>query len=208
MTSPDLSTDSTSPQAPAGIARRLLIVGPPGAGKGTQAVRLAESLSIPAISTGDIFRANVSQETELGVLAKSYMDKGEYVPDSVTNDMVRSRLAEADAQDGFLLDGYPRTLDQVGALDGVLTELGTALDAVLLLEVETEAVVARLVARGEEQGRSDDTEETIRRRLDVYAEQTAPLIDVYDGRGLVRRVDGMASIDEVTAALQEALAAR
>ncbi|MGO2361747.1 MAG: adenylate kinase, partial [Brachybacterium tyrofermentans] len=174
MTSPDLSTDSTSPQAPAGIARRLLIVGPPGAGKGTQAVRLAESLSIPAISTGDIFRANVSQETELGVLAKSYMDKGEYVPDSVTNDMVRSRLAEADAQDGFLLDGYPRTLDQVGALDGVLTELGTALDAVLLLEVETEAVVARLVARGEEQGRSDDTEETIRRRLDVYAEQTAP----------------------------------
>lgn len=208
MTSPDLSTDPTSPQAPAGGARRLLIVGPPGAGKGTQAVRLAESLSIPAISTGDIFRANVSQETELGVLAKSYMDKGEYVPDSVTNDMVRSRLAEADAQDGFLLDGYPRTLDQVGALDGVLTELGTALDAVLLLEVETEAVVARLVARGEEQGRSDDTEETIRRRLDVYAEQTAPLIDVYDGRGLVRRVDGMASIDEVTAALQEALAAR
>lgn len=208
MTSPDLSTDSTSPQAPAGGARRLLIVGPPGAGKGTQAVRLAESLSIPAISTGDIFRANVSQETELGVLAKSYMDKGEYVPDSVTNDMVRSRLAESDARDGFLLDGYPRTLDQVDALDGVLTELGTGLDAVLLLEVETEAVVARLVARGEEQGRSDDTEETIRRRLDVYAEQTAPLIDVYDGRGLVRRVDGMASIDEVTAALQEALAAR
>ncbi|MGO2585617.1 MAG: adenylate kinase [Brachybacterium tyrofermentans] len=208
MTSPDLSTDSASSLAPAGSARRLLIVGPPGAGKGTQAVRLAESLSIPAISTGDIFRANVSQETELGVLAKSYMDKGEYVPDSVTNDMVRSRLAEDDARDGFLLDGYPRTLDQVGALDGVLTELGTALDAVLLLEVETEAVVARLVARGEEQGRSDDTEETIRRRLDVYAEQTAPLIDVYDGRGLVRRVDGMASIDEVTAALQEALAAR
>ncbi|MGP9681867.1 MULTISPECIES: adenylate kinase [unclassified Brachybacterium] len=208
MTSPDLSTDSASTRAPAGSARRLLIVGPPGAGKGTQAVRLAESLSIPAISTGDIFRANVSQETELGVLAKSYMDKGEYVPDSVTNDMVRSRLAEDDAQAGFLLDGYPRTLDQVDALDGVLTELGTTLDAVLLLEVETEAVVARLVARGEEQGRSDDTEETIRRRLDVYAEQTAPLIDVYDGRGLVRRVDGMASIDEVTAALQEALAAR
>lgn len=208
MTSPDLSTDSASTRAPAGSARRLLIVGPPGAGKGTQAVRLAESLSIPAISTGDIFRANVSQETELGVLAKSYMDKGEYVPDSVTNDMVRSRLAESDARDGFLLDGYPRTLDQVDALDGVLTELGTGLDAVLLLEVETEAVVARLVARGEEQGRSDDTEETIRRRLDVYAEQTAPLIDVYDGRGLVRRVDGMASIDEVTAALQEALAAR
>ncbi|MGO1227659.1 adenylate kinase [Brachybacterium sp. AOP42-C2-15] len=189
-------------------ARRLLIVGPPGAGKGTQAVRLAEELSIPAISTGDIFRANVSGETELGVLAKSYMDKGEYVPDSVTNDMVRSRLGEADAQDGFLLDGYPRTLDQVEALDGMLTELGTTLDAVLLLVVETEEVVGRLVERGEQQGRSDDTEETIRRRLEVYAEQTAPLIDVYEKRDLVRRVDGMATIDDVTASLREALADR
>lgn len=189
-------------------ARRLLIVGPAGAGKGTQAVRLAEELSIPAISTGDIFRANVSGETELGVLAKSYMDKGEYVPDSVTNDMVRSRLGEADAQDGFLLDGYPRTLDQVEALDGMLTELGTTLDAVLLLVVETEEVVGRLVERGEQQGRSDDTEETIRRRLEVYAEQTAPLIDVYEKRDLVRRVDGMATIDDVTASLREALADR
>nr|WP_245354715.1 adenylate kinase [Brachybacterium sacelli] len=186
----------------------MLIVGPPGAGKGTQAVRLAESLSIPAISTGDIFRANVSQETELGVLAKSYMDAGEYVPDSVTNDMVRSRLTEEDARGGFLLDGYPRTLDQVEALDTMLAELGSALDAVLLLQVETEAVVGRLVARGQEEGRSDDTEETIRRRLEVYAEQTAPLIDVYENRGLVRRVDGMAPIDEVTVSLQEALEAR
>ncbi|MGP5079656.1 adenylate kinase [Brachybacterium alimentarium] len=186
----------------------MLIVGPPGAGKGTQAARLADALSIPAISTGDIFRANVSQQTELGVLAKSYMDKGEYVPDSVTNDMVRARLAEDDATGGFLLDGYPRTLDQVEALDGVLDSLGTSLDAVLLLVVETEAVVERLVARGEAEGRSDDTEETIRHRLSVYSEQTAPLIDVYEARGLVRRVDGMASIDEVTAALQDALGAR
>ena len=199
---------TTSSDASAPTARRLLIVGPPGAGKGTQAVRVAEELSIPAISTGDIFRANVSGQTELGVLAKSYMDKGEYVPDSVTNDMVRSRLAEADARDGFLLDGYPRTLDQVEALDGMLAELGTELDMVLLLVVEQEEVVGRLVARGAEQGRSDDTEETIRRRLEVYAEQTAPLIDVYEQRGLVRRVDGMASIDEVTAALREALAGR
>ena len=199
---------TTSSDASAPTARRLLIVGPPGAGKGTQAVRVAEELSIPAISTGDIFRANVSGQTELGVLAKSYMDKGEYVPDSVTNDMVRSRLAEADAQDGFLLDGYPRTLDQVEALDGMLAELGTPLDLVLLLVVEQEEVVQRLVARGAEQGRSDDTEETIRRRLEVYAEQTAPLIDVYEQRGLVRRVDGMASIDEVTAALREALGSR
>ena len=199
---------TTSSDASAPTARRLLIVGPPGAGKGTQAVRVAEELSIPAISTGDIFRANVSGQTELGVLAKSYMDKGEYVPDSVTNDMVRSRLAEDDAKDGFLLDGYPRTLDQVEALDGMLAELGTELDMVLLLVVEQEEVVGRLVARGAEQGRSDDTEETIRRRLEVYAEQTAPLIDVYEQRGLVRRVDGMASIDEVTAALREALGSR
>lgn len=186
-------------------ARRLLIVGPPGAGKGTQAVRIAEHLGIPAISTGDIFRANVAGETELGVLAKSYMDKGEYVPDSVTNDMVASRLAEDDAQQGFLLDGYPRTLAQVEALDGMLAELGTALDRVLLLEVDTEEVIGRLVARGQEQGRSDDTEETIRRRIEVYTEQTAPLIDVFEQRGLLRRVDGSATIDEVTAALQAAL---
>ena len=194
--------------AASATARRLLIVGPPGAGKGTQAVRVAEELGIHAISTGDIFRANVSGETELGVLAKSYMDKGEYVPDSVTNDMIRSRLAEPDAQEGFLLDGYPRTLDQVEALDGMLAEADTSLDMVLLLVVETEEVIGRLVARGAEQGRSDDTEETIRHRLEVYADQTAPLIDVYEKRGLVRRVDGMASIDEVTAALREALAGR
>ncbi len=188
-------------------ARRLLIVGPPGAGKGTQAARIAESLAIPAISTGDIFRANVVQQTELGVLAKSYMDKGEYVPDSVTNDMVDARLHEADAADGFLLDGYPRTLAQVDALDAMLERLGTSLDAVVLLEVDLEEVVGRLVQRGREQGRSDDTEETIRRRIEVYTEQTSPLIDVYDKRGLVRRVDGMASIDAVTAAIMEALGA-
>ncbi len=188
-------------------ARRLLIVGPPGAGKGTQAARIAESLAIPAISTGDIFRANVDQQTELGVLAKSYMDKGEYVPDSVTNDMVDARLHEADAADGFLLDGYPRTLAQVDALDAMLERLGTSLDAVVLLEVDLEEVVGRLVQRGREQGRSDDTEETIRRRIEVYTEQTSPLIDVYEKRGLVRRVDGMASIDAVTAAIMEALGA-
>ncbi len=187
-------------------ARRLLIVGPPGAGKGTQAARIAEALSIPAISTGDIFRANVRGKTELGLLATSYMDKGEYVPDAVTNDMVADRLAQTDAADGFLLDGYPRTLAQVDALDAMLTTAGTALDAVILLEVDLDEVVARLVQRGREQGRADDTEDTIRRRIDVYAEQTAPLIDVYDARGLIRRVDGMASIDEVNAAIMEALA--
>ena len=204
----DSAQSSTPVPTDAPAASRLLIVGPPGAGKGTQAERIAEQLGIPAISTGDIFRANVSGQTELGVLAKSYMDKGEYVPDSVTNDMVRSRLAEDDAKDGFLLDGYPRTLDQVEALDGMLEELGTSLDAVLLLVVETEEVVGRLVERGKAQGRSDDTEETIRRRLEVYAEQTAPLIDVYEKRDLVRRVDGMASIDDVTVSLRKALTDR
>ncbi|MCT2056963.1 adenylate kinase [Dermabacter hominis] len=188
-------------------ARRLLIVGPPGAGKGTQAERIVEKLGVPAISTGDIFRANVSNETELGVLAKSYMDKGEYVPDSVTNEMVESRLAEDDAANGFLLDGYPRTVAQVEALDGILEKLGVALDAVILLDVESEAIVQRLLQRGKEQGRSDDNEETIRRRIDVYGEQTTPLIDIYDKRGLVKRVDGMKDIDAVTADILAALGA-
>lgn len=186
-------------------ARRLLIVGPPGAGKGTQAERIVEKLGVPAISTGDIFRANVSNETELGVLAKSYMDKGEYVPDSVTNEMVESRLGEDDAANGFLLDGYPRTVAQVEALDGILDKLGVALDAVILLDVESEAIVQRLLQRGKEQGRSDDNEETIRRRIDVYSEQTTPLIDIYDKRGLVKRVDGMKDIDAVTADILAAL---
>ena len=186
-------------------ARRLLIVGPPGAGKGTQAERIVEKLGVPAISTGDIFRANVSNETELGVLAKSYMDKGEYVPDSVTNEMVESRLAEDEAANGFLLDGYPRTVAQVEALDGILEKLGVALDAVILLDVESEAIVQRLLQRGKEQGRSDDNEETIRRRIDVYGEQTTPLIDIYDKRGLVKRVDGMKDIDAVTADILAAL---
>ena len=188
-------------------ARRLLIVGPPGAGKGTQAERIVEKLGVPAISTGDIFRANVSNETELGVLAKSYMDKGEYVPDSVTNEMVESRLAEDDAANGFLLDGYPRTVAQVEALDGILEKLGVALDAVILLDGESEAIVQRLLQRGKEQGRSDDNEETIRRRIDVYGEQTTPLIDIYDKRGLVKRVDGMKDIDAVTADILAALGA-
>lgn len=195
---------STSQAAP---ARRLLIIGPPGAGKGTQAARIAADLAIPAISTGDIFRANVGEQTPLGVLAKSYMDRGEYVPDEVTNDMVADRLSQPDAAEGFLLDGYPRTLAQVEALDGMLSGSGRALDAVILLDVDLEEVVSRLVQRGLEQGRSDDTEDTIRRRIDVYAEQTAPLVAVYDERGLVRRVDGMASIDEVNAAIMQALAA-
>ncbi len=187
---------------------RLLLIGAPGAGKGTQAVRLAETFGIPAVSTGDIFRYNVKNETELGKLAKSFMDRGEYVPDSVTNDLVRSRLAEADAAAGFLLDGYPRTAEQVVELDGMLEAAGTQLDAVVLLTADTDEVVRRLLNRAVEQGRADDTEDVIRRRLEVYEEQTAPLINVYVSRNLVVTIDGLGEVAEVTGRITAALAAR
>jgi len=184
---------------------RVVLMGPPGAGKGTQAAVVAERLGIPHVSTGDIFRANVSQGTPLGVEAKRYMDAGEYVPDSVTNSMVRDRLAQADAEPGFLLDGYPRTVAQVDELAGMLAEQGTALDHVIELTVDVEEVVGRLSKRAAEQGRSDDTEDVIRRRLEVYFEQTAPLIDAYAQQGLLVKVDGMGAVDEVTARVLAAL---
>jgi adenylate kinase len=184
------------------------LIGAPGAGKGTQAERLSESFSIPAISTGDIFRHNVKNETELGKQAKAFMDRGEYVPDSLTNDLVRDRLAQADAAKGFLLDGYPRTADQVVELDSMLQELDTQLDAVVLLTADTDEVVRRLLGRALEQGRADDTEEVIRRRLEVYEEQTAPLISTYAERGLVLMIDGLGEVTEVTARILEGLAAR
>ena len=184
---------------------RLILMGPPGAGKGTQATFVAEHFGVPAISTGDIFRANVSQGTPLGVEAKRYMDAGQYVPDEVTNSMVASRLAEPDAANGFILDGYPRTLAQVDELDGMLTGLNTRLDKVVEITANTDEVVARLLNRAKEQGRADDTEEVIRRRMDVYAEQTEPLVRVYDERGLLVKVDGMGSMDEVTGRLLAAL---
>ena len=184
---------------------KLVIMGPPGAGKGTQAKVVAERLSIPAISTGDIFRANVSEETELGVEAKRYMDAGDYVPDEITNAMVRDRIAEPDAADGFLLDGYPRTVAQVDRLDSMLAEHGSELDAVVLLTVDEDEVVQRLAKRAAAEGRSDDTEEVIRHRQEVYDEQTAPLIEVYDDRSLLIRVDGMGAVDEVTSRLFDAL---
>jgi adenylate kinase len=177
---------------------KLVIMGPPGAGKGTQAKVIAERLVVPPISTGDIFRANVTQRTELGREAKRYMDAGDYVPDAITNAMVRARLGEPDAAEGFLLDGYPRTVSQVEELDSMLAERSSALDAVLLLTVDREEVVERLARRARDEGRADDTVEVIRHRQDVYAEQTAPLVEVYDGRGLLMRVDGMGPVDEVT----------
>ena len=166
---------------------RLIIMGPPGAGKGTQAKFIAEHFKIPAISTGDIFRANVSEGTELGLEAKRYMDAGEYVPDEVTNLMVRNRIDEPDAVSGFLLDGYPRTLAQVEELDGMIRFTGHALDAVVCLTVDQDEIVARLLQRAQVEGRADDTEDVIRRRQEVYLEQTDPLIEVYRSRGIVAR---------------------
>jgi adenylate kinase len=184
---------------------KLIIMGPPGAGKGTQAKKIAGKLGIPAISTGDIFRQNVSDETELGLEAKRYMDAGDYVPDELTNKMVRERLAERDAVDGFLLDGYPRTLAQVDELDDMLAERDDAVDAVLVLTVDEDEIVQRLAKRADGEGRSDDTEDVIRHRQEVYTEQTAPLIEVYDERGLLVRVNGMGEVDEVTSRVFDAL---
>jgi adenylate kinase len=186
---------------------RLILMGPPGAGKGTQAKFVAERYGIPAISTGDIFRANVTQGTPLGLEAKRYMDAGEYVPDEVTNLMVRNRIDEPDAERGFLLDGYPRTLAQVEELDGMIKFTGHRLDAVVVLTVDPDEIVQRLVQRAEVEGRTDDTEDVIRRRQEVYAEQTAPLIEVYRDRGLLIEVDGMGEVDEVTARILDALEA-
>ena len=184
---------------------RLVLMGPPGAGKGTQAVKIASLLGIPHISTGDIFRANVSQGTALGVEAKRYMDAGEYVPDGVTNAMVRDRLSHDDCRPGFLLDGYPRTVEQVGELEAMLRSSQQKLSAVVELEVDVDEVVARLVRRAQEQGRSDDTEDVIRRRLEVYFEQTAPLIAMYESQGLLVRVGGLGAVDEVTGRIVDVL---
>lgn len=184
---------------------RLVIMGPPGAGKGTQAAVIAGMLGIPHISTGDIFRANVSQGTPLGVEAKKYMDAGEYVPDGVTNAMVRDRLTHDDCRPGFLLDGYPRTVEQVGELNAMLSSASQRLDAVLELTVDMDEVVGRLVKRAGEQGRSDDTEDVIRRRLEVYFEQTAPLIEMYRSQGLLVQVDGLGEITDVTGRIVVAL---
>ena len=184
---------------------RLILMGPPGAGKGTQAIFLAEHYRVPAISTGDIFRANVAEGTPLGIEAKRYMDAGEYVPDEVTNAMVRDRIRQPDAESGFLLDGYPRTLAQVEELDAMIEDTGHRLDAVVVLTVDVEAIVGRLLARARIEDRADDSEEVIRRRLEVYAEQTAPLIGVYRDRGLLVEVDGMGEVAEVTQRLFDAL---
>ena len=184
---------------------RLLLMGPPGAGKGTQARHVADHFGVPAISTGDIFRANVADGTPLGVEAQRFMDAGDYVPDEVTNKMVRNRIDEPDAEPGFLLDGYPRTPAQVEELDGMVKHTGHQLDAVVVLTVDPEELVQRLLQRAEEEGRADDTEDVVRRRQQVYAEQTEPLIGLYRERGLLVEVDGVGEVDEVTQRIFAAL---
>jgi adenylate kinase len=204
---------------------RLVLVGPPGAGKGTQAEFIAEFFSIPKISTGDIFRTNVSGGTELGRLAKKYMDAGDLVPDEVTNAMVRDRLDEPDCANGFLLDGFPRNVSQAYELDGILNDLGTSLGVVLDLNVDHEEVVRRLSGRrtckncghvwhidydhpehievcnrcgGELYQRDDDQPETVRHRLQVYSEQTSPLIEFYGGRKQLVKIDALGTVEDVT----------
>jgi adenylate kinase len=211
---------------------RIVLVGPPGAGKGTQAHFIAAHLSIPAISTGDIFRRNVSQGTALGQEAKKYMDAGDLVPDEVTIAMVRDRITQPDAQGGFLLDGFPRTIPQAEVLDQMLGEVGAKLDTVLELEVPDDEVVRRLAGRrtcrncghvwhvafdppkatgtcdacgGELFQRDDDREETIRHRLEVYAEQTAPLVDYYGDRGLLVVIDATGPVRDITRRALDAL---
>ncbi len=185
---------------------RLLIIGPPGAGKGTQASRIAEHYGIPAISTGDIFRANIKGHTELGKQVQAIIESGELVPDSLTNEIVRDRLHQDDAASGYLLDGYPRNIEQVHALEEMVE--GDSLHAVLLLEADTDAVVARLLKRAELEGRADDTEEVIRHRQDVYAEQTFPLVNLFEERGLLVRVNGLGEIDEVAQRIADGLTAK
>jgi adenylate kinase len=184
---------------------RLIILGPPGAGKGTQATRIAQRFGIPAISTGDIFRANIKQQTALGVRVEKILASGGYVPDEVTNEIVEDRLSWEDARDGFLLDGYPRTTGQVDALDAMLQRTGHGLDAVLELTVDEDAVVERLLKRAATEGRADDSEEVIRERQAIYRKETAPLAQHYAQVGLLVQVDGMGAVDEVAERIAAAL---
>ncbi|MGT2425555.1 adenylate kinase [Amnibacterium kyonggiense] len=177
--------------------KRVVLFGPPGVGKGTQGGRLASVLGVPVISTGDLFRAHVANGTELGRRMSALIAAGDYVPDSVTNTMLAERLAENDARSGFLLDGYPRTADQVAELDRLLAVAGTALDAVMLLAASDDVLEERLLRRAAEQGRADDTPEVIRHRIALYHAETEPLVALYDAADLVLRVDGVGTTDEV-----------
>ena len=187
---------------------RLLIMGPPGVGKGTQAVGIAAHYGIPAISTGDIFRANVKNKSELGQEVSRIMAEGGYVPDEVTNAIVADRLTHADAAAGWLLDGYPRTAGQVAALDGELAKTAHGIDAVISLIADTEVLAARLLKRAELEGRADDNAETIRNRMVIYTAATDPLLATYSDRGLLVEVDGLGGIEEVADRITSALDAK
>ncbi|MBF4561416.1 adenylate kinase [Microbacterium sp. VKM Ac-2870] len=189
-------------------AARLLIIGPQGSGKGTQGVRVAEAFGIPAVSTGDVFRANVKEGTELGIKVKAIIDAGDLVPDELTGEIVRDRLAQDDAAGGFLLDGYPRNLGQVADLDAFLDARGEPLTAVIELVVPREESIQRLSLRATEQGRADDNAESIAKRLAIYESETAPILDIYRERGIVDEVDGVGSLDDVFERITAALAAR
>lgn len=184
---------------------RLLIVGPQGSGKGTQGVRIAEAYGIPAISTGDMFRAAIQSGSELGAKVTEIIEAGNLVPDELTSAVVRERLSQADAEGGFLLDGYPRNLAQVGDLNEFLSGRGEALDAVIELVVPREESIERLTLRAAEQGRTDDTEQSIANRLAIYERETAPILDVYRERGIALEIDGVGSLDEITARVIAAL---
>ncbi len=186
---------------------RLILMGPPGAGKGTQATGIADRLGIPAISTGDIFRSNIKNETDLGRQVKEITASGGYVPDELTNAIVRDRLGEPDAAGGFLLDGYPRTVGQVAYLDELLAAAGHRIDAVLELTADEDALVARLLQRAQEQGRADDTEAVVRRRMEVYRAETEPLTAIYAEHGVLHQVDGLGSVEQVAQRLADAVAA-
>ena len=187
-------------------ARRMLLLGPPGAGKGTQAQSLVDRLEIPQISTGDMLRAAVAAGTKVGRQAKSFMDAGKLVTDEIVIGVAEERLRKPDAQDGFILDGFPRTVAQAEALDELLDRLGVKLERCVALMVDEDELVKRLLGRAEIEGRSDDNEESIRVRMNEYGEKTEPLVNYYRGRGVLVEVDGEGSVDEVAARIEEALA--
>ncbi|MDL9979118.1 adenylate kinase [Microbacterium candidum] len=191
-----------------GTPARLLIVGPQGSGKGTQGARIAEMFGIPAISTGDVFRANINGGTELGKRVQAIIQAGDLVPDALTGEVVRDRIGQADAAHGFLLDGYPRNLGQVADLDGFLDEGGVQLTAVIELSVPRDESIARISVRAKEQGRADDTPGAIAHRLSIYENETAPILDVYRERGIVDEIDGVGTLDEITDRIVSALEAR
>ncbi len=186
---------------------RLILLGPPGAGKGTQAKVLIDSYGIPQLSTGDILRSAIAAKTPMGLAAKEIMDRGDLVSDEIVNGIVSERLDQDDCKAGFILDGFPRTIPQAQALDGMLTEKGMNLDAVIEITADPDVLVQRIAKRAKESGvaRGDDNEEVLRNRLSVYREQTAPLVEFYRGKGLLKSVDGMRPVDDVTAAIRQAV---